>query len=449
MRLKFRLFFICFIICCSIVRGQKHLLTIKHDQKQPKETYIIENTKNDQFGIFLDDKNTVSGYFFDSKFSQLEKLIAQKPSKKYSEYIGYATDSESISLFFKKRTKNKTSIARLTFNTISRKSYINEFEGALSNSNYLTSHTSGESFFVLGIIKESSSLRLLEFSPEGQMKSFKVSTYSDELENNWLLKNAGNIAPNFKPIIIKVDPRFPYKFGGIIKPYKSYVVKNGFSITLNNSEEATYILEINTSNKMAHVLKFENPKIKNARRVTSNSFICDNKLFQITTSKNSLKLIITDLIQGGEIRFTKEWSREELFDQKNSKIRGDDINQFTQKTNQNLNFLLSLMAQNKSGLYVQEIKDRFIVTIGGYFSLSGLSESNGFMINFDLVFDENLNHLDLKSPRNVFEKVSDLKKKIAIPRANIISSLNGEYVFGNYNLGNHFYYLFEVNELDN
>ena len=207
---------------------------------------------------------------------------------------------------------------------------------------------------MLHLIAGKSSFQLTKFDHSGQSNTIEIKTYTEEIKNDWLYENAGSNPGNFKPYTYRVDHKFPFNNEGTTDGIKSYPSKNGFAITMNNSDEFTYVLEINTNNNTSSIQKLSNPMINETKKTTSNSFLISNRLFQITVAKEGLKLNVSDIENGGEIIHSNFWTVDELLEKKNSEIRGSQFYFSRDQEKSNLKFLLKIMANNKAGLYVYE-----------------------------------------------------------------------------------------------
>ncbi len=327
--------------------------------------------------LFL-DRNSIEGILLDTMFQEQTTRHIPRAANVSGYLHGYTVDGEDINLFMSDENQKQFLIHSISItNTTDRVQKV----GRIKKEKLLTSFNYRNKFYLFTIKKRSSILYLYEFDKDNLASiieidlseyKFSISSYPD-LYSNILPHDNMIVAPS--PLSVNlIDPRDPVGIESTFEEAKVYLKGDQLVFTLDNELSNTKVITIDFNNfeYTYDIIEHESLNCE-AYSVTSNSFLIENKLFQVKACKSKLRLQVKDwqtkellgshqispedasLIQG-KITIEKNSSLE-FISQENEKVQILDTGK--------IKSTLRKLQRGDLGISVNSVQDHYILTMGG------------------------------------------------------------------------------------
>tara|TARA_Y100000815_G_C13309871_1_gene488031 strand:- start:249 stop:1658 length:1410 start_codon:yes stop_codon:yes gene_type:complete len=456
--MKTKLLFLLLFV--NLINAQTRYLEVKIKDKESnddiKSATIIEDSINSSLFTFLEEEKVTYGFKYNHHRLLESKITSEGLKRKYKSIIGSIVNNNKVRLL---ETNNKnTKYASILFDFDTEISEETEYNFKLNPYDYyLQTYSHEDKCYMFTYNSQTNKLCKWTFLLDG---SYKKDFYDLKDNYSWVNNNSKN---HFKEEFQKVNNKLPNNLIVTSKEYKMYELKDGFIWTLDDNIDYTLIIEFKapefdpTFTKIFQTKQELNPK-------TSNSYLFDDKIAQITSNNSYLNFEIKDFKSKNVIK-SFSITKDETIDFKNGPILQEgSVYSFgnTRELEKTSKFLRKISKEN-NGVSVYPQNGNYRVTIGGIVELSGgggmmmpgfgafpMYQVGGFTMSFnpagfafgsysstgstriECLFDSEFNHLDGEIKDNVFDKITKYKDRMSNLKADNVYFLNNKVLFGFY-----------------
>lgn len=494
--MKKTLLAIFLIFAISTVYSQEKVLELPESfstsNRSNKKSYTFRNQKNGDLMLLLEDKKQFA-YLLSSDYLQKSKITTKAFSYKFPNIIGHTIFNNSYSIFYS-NTKN-TKFGIQTFDFENKTSSNISLDLKIKGEKYVESINHNNKIHIITISKKSSNLNIYildkSFHPEKKIISLKQLEYPNPSDKHHtinayylLLSDAGGLS---SPIIdiTKIESGNPNAIEITSNENKLYKFKNKIVFSFDYSNKETRICSINLDTFISTIKIFDKPSKHEKNFEYSNSYIFNNKLFQIASSNKKMKFTVLDLTTG---KLIKEYSftKEDSITFKNSPIleKGKSVYGSSQRKTREVEKtakFLRRVSGGHLGISAHKIDNSYIVTLGGttnfvssrsfktglgnsfnhdgtvgnsipitinhnptFYGYSGYSTTSSTYIN--CLFDENFEHQQGDIPKNIYDKVNDFEGTLKKPLAKNIFLHKDNIHFGFFDKKDRIYKLYRFED---
>lgn len=458
----------------SVVSAQDVVLSFKNDElsrRITKDSYSIQNAENNNLAIIILERKDAAAYLFDSKLKELTAFTTENIKSKYKEILGYSIDNDIYSVFYANNTRSKFAFHQLDFK--SKTSSVKEIELNLDKKEILLDAINYNNNLFLFTANNNNVLTLRKYNGDAfeVLKTFNLEEIKEHtsLINSKIAIGIFVLAGSETSNVTKIDTRIPNTIERTSNKNKLYQKENIVQLTFDNNEEHTvlYTIDLDKLDLKVKTYPYPKPRLNDAFK-KANSFLFEDKIYQIASSKDEMAFEIKDL----EGNLLKDFyvNRDMNINFKNSPIIQEGATALpfvtTRKLEQTTKYLRKISSGNP-GINVQKIDGKYYVTLGGYQVIytGGISpvvstpNMNGVFISynptylsysgytttkstyFNTILDLNFNHIKGKLDSNNFDRIEAFKKEIKYNTAEDVFYLNDTLYFGYFNLKESLYNL--------
>jgi hypothetical protein len=464
----FKPFFICFFSLYSFyLSSQEVVLSFKNDElsrRIKKDSYTVINEENNNVALIIIERKDALAYLFDKNFNKISEFQTSNIKSKFNEALGYKITDNNYSVLYTNDTRNKFALQQFDFNK--ETSQIIEVELNLSDDELFLDVVSYSNALYVLSGNNNSELTIRRLNSKNEFEVLKTFHLNELGKDNSLINSkislglfvlSGTESSN----ITKIDSRVPNSIERASNANKLYQNKETLVLSFDANKEATILYTINIEELSLSVKSIPYPKAKmNEDYKKYNSFIFQNKIFQIACSKDEMTFAIKDL----EGNLLKDYyvNRDMPIRFKNSPIiqEGTTALPFvtTRKLEQTTKYLRKV-SSGKPGINVQKVDGLYYITLGGYKYVNNAMpmvstptmSANGFITYnptflsynaytttkstyFNTILNFQFEHVKGKQEPNMFDRVSAYKKDIKYITAEDVFYFNDALFFGYFNL---------------
>lgn len=387
-----------FVVVVSLIIqfsfGQTNVLNYKIDTKNSrtkKTTYSLVNSNNNNFAFLILDRKEIHANLFDDNFNAQSSFTFKAPKKKFNDPLGYAVDHNTYHLLYANEYISQIVLVSVDFDN--KASTTQELEFKLEDDElYIDTIIHNNELLFLTIINNSLIIKKLQ--SDKSLKVIKTISIEQQEKKGFVLK-ATNTFSLFRNQIeesnfVKIDHRVPTSIEQASSPNKIFKFDNQLivSIDIENKGTITYSVDLNSFEVKQHVYEYPKGKIDDFEKF--NSFICDDKIFQIASSRKEMSFIIKDLNNTVLKEFYLHRDNPIAF--KNGPIIQEGQTAIPFKTTRELEAtskFLRKVSSGKIGISAIKVDDLYEITIGGYKLVP--TGSSGFGMTPTTAFDSNTN----------------------------------------------------------
>lgn len=431
-----------------------------------KTSYSFSNTKTNELLILLEEKKKIKVYFFDEKTNLTNKFKIKPLPSKYKKIIGYSVYNNVYNLFF--TNSNNTKFGVLQINAKQQNAIEHKLEINITDQLYIKSIVYEDTFKMLTVDDKTSLLNIYTF--DKNLNYNKEQIHIIELEKNlngnkklslWqkLQSSAGR---NYVTELTVIDSKNPNSIETTSNYNKLYLLDNKLIFTFdglrvnndiskvliatiyNKKYKATEVLQINLES-LEHTFKSFQLDDEKKEFKKTNSYVYDDYLFQIASSKSKMKFIISDINTAQKI---KEFNviKQDTISFKNSKIiqeGGGFMPMLTEarirKLEETKKYLRKISAADL-GISVHKTNNRYKILLGGIRERTGSYSGSATDIAsitptynhvlwaynsasltkttyISCLFDEKFNHVAGEIPENIYDKIDNFENTLLNPKA--------------------------------
>lgn len=476
-------FFTCF--------AQKEVLSLQIDDNtamlpRKKEAFTFLDAKSGDLAVMMIDQKMVFVNLFDKNFKEKSAVTFDPLASKYENILGYEIAGNMYKILASNNSKSKFVIIKIDFD--SKKVSEEEFKFDFDDEKYLETINYNNKLFLFSATKGNVfTIRELVTDGFNTLKSFQIENRKqgffelvglepitfDQVDNETrkqkLLKR-DQLFGSLKSNITKIDTRVPNAIEQTASNNKLYQKDNLVYITIEDDENLhTIFYKIDLESLSMEQAFYEYPKGRVADFKKYNSFIFEDKILQLGSSNNEMKIIVKS--------FTGESLKEHYIEVnqpikfKNSPIIQDGqtfVPLVNRREMEETPKYLRKISSGKIGVTAYKDGDLYAFTIGGYHEASG--GSGGMMmvgdygyngsttagvptgvyqnptyysfygysstrsIFFNTHFDSDFNYVPHEESDNIFDRIKEYKKGIQYESAEDVFIHEGKVCFLYYNL---------------
>lgn len=444
-----------------------------HDEVLP-----IVNSKNNDISIMFIDKRKIYGYLIDETHKIIDSLSTEKRPRKYKIALGNSiSKNNDYSIYLTNNAKSK--FASINFSYKEKKTTITELDLKFTDENLVQSVSVNNNFYLISV-KANNQLNIYSFD-EKVVKKHSIDLSSMKfMGRNMELTLGSSFNYSFNNFntsinINKLDENSINALEQTSGYTKMYVRDNQVIFTFDKNNDYTQILTIDLKTYKATFKKVN--KIYKFKAKNSNSYLFEDKIFQVSSNSKKLFFLIKDYKTADILaQYTINIDEPILF--KNTPIiqyGGAYANKrILKKTKQ----YLRKVATANIGIAVNRINNKYLITLGGYKEIKtgGAGMGMGFgipmgsfggvsiffnpagfaynsysrtkSVSFKTLLDTKFEHLKESLPENAFDLIKNYQDNYDNPqKGESIFKYKEYYILGHYNFGNQFYQLHKfINE---
>jgi len=457
----------------AFMNGQEEVIQINGDDKfnTIKQSFSIVDEKSGNFFVFLEDSDRVYGFLYDENYNSLGNVICPDLSSKFKSIIGYTIEDKKVTLFM--NTLNGRSYGAMIFDFEKSISQAKELDFKLRGETYLDAVYYNNTLHVLSVPKRSSQINIYSFNntltPIVNEVKFEEQALLDRNDRPIRLSEIVS-----RSTISQIELNTPNSLELTSKDFKIYRKGSLVSITSDHFKEYTYVIKFDLDSFKQTVEKVAQRELDGFQMSAySNSFLLDNKLFQIASNSDELQFQIAEIPSGKIIKKIAVTDDEQL-EFKNTPIiqEGGEFDSYREleKTNQFLRKIsnegIGLSIYKQNGIYEITMgsateKPSNAMIVGG--ALGGLaggiitasfnnlnSTYNGYKntksVRITGLFDKDFNHLEGSISENPFDRIKTAFENTKGATAETIFKLNRSFIWGHYNRKENSYRLVKFSE---
>jgi hypothetical protein len=442
--------------------------------KSTEAFQIIDEETND-INLFLNNKKTITSLRLNEKMIILDSLSADKPDKN-AQVLGTVVFEGKPTVYWS--ISNQKKIISQTFDIQNSKTTSATFDLAFKNEVYLKAISVKNRFVVLSLLKDKNALKLYLLNTNGNLETKEINLDGLRLYHRSTLLDTFEEA--FDPLessysLELIDSKSPISLSQSAKKRKCYVNNNQINISIDTDVTYTHLFTIDLEKYSIVGKTYQNTpnKFFNSSELNSNSFLKDDKLYQIKTS--SSKAIFTIKNLDDAVLKEYEISNDKPITFKNSEVIQEngsinnkrtltETSQFTRKIN-NLNVGISLYETNNQYYTtlgsVSEVKESNGVIYGAMFGAVGTllyyavsnpvlenfnSYANRKVVYFDSLFDQNGNHIQGALKPLAFEKIRKFLSDKKDLTSHTVFKLDTSYYLGYFDVKSKQYSILKFTE---
>jgi len=416
-----KLFSVLFIIYFNLAFSQVVLSTHNLDLKKSRDYHEIlaaPEAKNHGVVVFASDKNTVTALQYTRVLYYKDSLATERPDDdEYNFMAGYSyNESGHPSAYWANSDFTKIQELHFDFDTKTVTDY--NFALPFTNEDILSTFSENNYFYILSLPKLGSKLKLYVFY-EGRylLRSLDFSSFT--------FKDADNHPTTLRKLledytIQKIESDSYNPLPATVGKVKLYVSEKALQLTFDQNELYTQVFTINTVNYGVSEKIIPQILIEDS---TSNSFLQNDKLYQVTLNDEELNLSATNILTGVVLKAYRA-GKEDTITFKNSPLLEQTGDRHSNEFKNTKKFLRKAASGDAAVSVYQTPNDVMVVTgtirtimptgdliLGAMMSgatiatgagsgdMLGMFPGNTQTIYFESLFDENFNHKPLPQQR--------------------------------------------------
>lgn len=338
--------------------------------KSNNDVFQIVDEATNQVNLFISDRKKIFAFVLNNNLEIKDSISNQRPERKFKDIIGYSSSNEKKYIYW--ATNKKDEIYSQEFDFLNRKTkgYAISFSDGIENEIYLESFVSNNTFFVLKIDGITKLLKLYEFA-NGVMNSYVINTSAMQFFKNddqqasifKILANEENLfGYDSEKKLSKITTNCPSTLTDSARKRKLYVMNNAMYITIDNSNLKTQILKVDLITKEPQLLDVAKPIVNNLEtEIQTNSFLVDNKIFQIVVTPKKMQLVAKDF--SGNLIKEYVINENDKFGINNTPFVRERITGSERELETTAQFLRKIVRSNV-GLAIYALYENYLITLG-------------------------------------------------------------------------------------
>jgi hypothetical protein len=476
--------FLILLISISLF-SQKTILRVENNFKKKQsfssndDVLPIYNYNTKNLALLFIDKRKIYNYLFDENLNKIDSMSTEKRPRKYKNPLGSSIFDNDYRVFLTDKSKEKFASIHFSFNN--KTTTISELELNFTNTNeyFVQSISHQNKFYIITIEYNSNNLKVYSFDKNAKFMAHKIDlssykimnrNYEDKLSAIFFSTNIG-FNPSIK--INKFDENSISALEQTSDYIKMYVRDNKVIFTIDNNNEYTQVLTIDLNSYKSTFRKIN--KIDKFKAKNSNSYLFEDKIFQVASNSNELYFIIRDY-QTAELLNQYTIKKDAPISFKNSPIiQYGGAYAYKRVLTKSKQFLRKI-SNADIGITVDRVKNNYQVTLGGvkeinsggvgmgmgmpvgsfggismFFNPAGFAYSsykNTKSVTIKTILDNNFKHIEGTISKNAYDLLKEYQDSYDNPKkGETLFKYKGYFIFGHYNYSNLFYQLHKfINE---
>ncbi|WP_103866527.1 hypothetical protein [Aquimarina sp. I32.4] len=414
--------------------------------------------------LLLEENKKFYSYLLNSEYLQKSTITTKTLPSKYRSILGYSVNNNTYAIFFANSRNTKFGIQTFNFDTKSSTNVFLDFK--IKGEKYVESVNYKNKIHLITISKNSSELNIYTFDNKYQPQKKVISLKQVEYQNpsdqyhtinaHYLLTSDSD---GFTISVEKIESRNPNVIETTSKLTKLYLLENQLIFSFDYDKKETKLCIIDLDTFLFTYKVFDKPSKTEKGFTGSNSYIYDNKIFQIASSSQKMKFTISDIISNNII---KEYAikKEDSITFKNSPIIQEGGTSFFSFSNndriremEKTAKYLRKISNSNLGISTYKVNDQYNIILGGtkeiysgggnfapgfgsgFGAIGTVGNLNAISINFNptfygyngyrsnkstyinCLFDHDFEHLQGDIPKNIYDKVNEFEDTLKKPSA--------------------------------
>ncbi|WP_299258593.1 hypothetical protein [uncultured Aquimarina sp.] len=359
-----------------------------------KESYALPNQLTGDLMLLLEEGRQFHAHLLDSNYASISKITTKTIPSKYRYILGYNVDGNMYSIFFSDSWNTRFGAQTFNFETKTATNTFLDFK--IKGEKYVESVVYNNKIHLITITKKSSDLNIYtfdkQFTPTKNIISLKELEYPKAGSRNntinaydLLLSDTGGMTRSVIDIE-KIEGSNPNVIETTSKENKLYQFNNQLIFSFDYSNKKTQLSFIDLETFEALIKSYDKPSETEEGYRKSNSYIFDNKLFQIASSNQKMKFTVLDL-RIEEIIKEYKVTKEDTIRFKNSPIiqeGGGILPGFSEnrvREMEKTSKYLRKISSSDLGISVYKVDNEYNIVLGGTKEITtgnGYSAMNGF-----------------------------------------------------------------------
>lgn len=456
--------------------AQKEVVSMKIDgtsKLKNKDGFNFLNTEMKDLAMILMDKKTVVANLFDKSFKLKSTVVFDSP--KHDNLLGYKIIGNTYQILFSNNSKKRFSLVNINFN--SKRASTNDFKFDFGDEKYLGSVHYNNQLYVLAANRENDFI-IWELAEKGFSPLKTISVNSKNSDEKLLKFPKAQAFASIEPNLTLIDNRVPNAIEQTASENKLYQKDNFLYLSKEDQEgEQTVLYKIDLEDLTLSESSYEYPKGEIGDFKNYNSFILDDHLFQIGSSKEELKVHIKNF--DNEIINEFYIEIDKPIDFINSPIfqEGGFLSFKDKRELEDTSKFLRKVSVDKIGITGYKEGELYHFTIGGFREVVGgggggmVMPSSGYVVSggvpsinysynptyvayasystanstfFNTHFDADFNYVSLEERENIFDKIKTFKKTIKFDTAEDVFIHQGKLYLSSYDSWNKIFKIVEI-----
>jgi hypothetical protein len=456
-----------FVLFTATSIAQELVSSIPLDLTRNRDVFQVVNESNKNVTLFLTDKTTINAVRLNEKMQILDSLSVTRPEKKFTSMVGHTTNEENNSRIFW-ATSNRKEFYVQNFNFTTRAVTTENFNLTFKNEELVQEFSTNENFYLMSIVKKSNELKLYCFDSKGSLSEKKVNldainffNYKNELVTFYAVLNQ-NLAPFQTGKLQFINTDNLVSLTESAKKRKCYLQSNKIIFSLDLDLDYTQIVTVDLNTLVAESKMFKKPFIDDKGDMlvlNSNSFLIDDKVFQIKSSVENFYLTIKNMQD--EVLNQFHVSKDEPITFNNTEVIQENGDPGRRRVLEKNSQFLRKVTMLNSGVSCYKLNDKYILTVGSVseesnnamfygamFGVAGViiaaaisnptydsfnAYSNRKVIYTNGLFDLNGKHLEGQIAPFAFDKIREYLDQNKNLDSKTIYKLDANYYLGYYN----------------
>lgn len=458
------------LLLCSIISFSQEIVnSIPVTLKKNRAVFQIVNDSTKETSLFLSDKIKVKAIRLNANMKVIDSLSTERSNPStYNEMIGYYKKISNPSLFWS--SSNHKEIQIQLFDFENHKTSIQTYSLPLKDEIFLQNFSQNKKFYILTILKNSNKLKLYVFDNVGKLEEKTIDLDGFKFFKSDFQKTTlyGVLEETFYSSeqsfsLQKINPESPTSLVECSRKRKCYSNGNTIILTFDTNIDYTQLLTINLDSYSATENFIKKPYLSFSARfdLNSNSFLIDNKLYQIKSSSNEIDLTIKDLNDNLIMSYVVS-DTNPIIDFKNTEIIQENGDSSKKRILETSSQFIRKINNRRIGVSSYRLYDNYLTTIGsvseqeqtnstmivgGMFGVAGVlvaaAISNPTMDNFNAyanrkvvyinsLFDKDANHIKGEIDPLAFDKIRIFFNNYSNVSSQTLYKMDNVYYFGYY-----------------
>lgn len=257
-----------------------------------KKSLAISNEKTGELVLFIEDSEDTKVVLLNKDFKLSSQIKAQRLPSSFKTFIGYQINDNGVySIFFTNTSGRKYGVFTLDFKTKKTEVHILDFK--LKKETYIEGITFKEAFYLMSVTKRGSDIHFYTFDEQGTLlnKNTVSLSFIDTEKYKQFPKRAYH---HLVSGLVKMDNNIPNAIETTSKSNKLYQIDDQLVFTFDNDSTKTKVAKISPETFSLETIEFDKPIIPKTFVSKDNSYLFDDKLFQIIVSPNEMRFSIKD-----------------------------------------------------------------------------------------------------------------------------------------------------------
>ncbi|MCL5127413.1 hypothetical protein [Algibacter sp. L4_22] len=457
----------------------------KSEFYRDKESLALINESKSELVLFIEDYKKTKLVLLNSDFEIKSEFEMPTLPKSFKNYLGYTINKDnSYSIFYS--NLKKTKFGRLDFDFKTKETSVHKLDFSLNFEGFVKTVKFNNVLYIISVTNRSNDVHFYTNNDKGSFDKKTISFNFLEEKEYGKKKRASNFMS--RGSLETIDVALSNNYGLILSSSKIYLKGEEFIFTFDQDKNKTIVVTLNPTNFNVKHDVFQHSEVIGQQFSKHNSYIFDNKLFQISSSREQMKFTVKDFKTKELIKDIVLNKPDSIMFKNTPIIQGTTSSKETMLglTHQNSKIkeieatskFLKKITRDKIGISVYKQNTNFSILLGGeVINTSGGASMPGFggvpiggfgplSVSFNptfsaygnyalstyigCLFDENLEHLKGEIEKNGLDKIKDFEdsfdsKNIYAPKAKLtnVFSFNNKLYFGYLNTEDKNYHLIE------